>query len=54
MKKKKIRIAGFGDTGVLTAINLPKHYDVTAVSPKLFLLSGQELGVRLARLNQWR
>lgn len=47
-------IAGFGDTGLLTAIELSGRYDVVGVSPKPLLLSGQELGVRLTRPQEWK
>jgi NADH dehydrogenase FAD-containing subunit len=46
-------IAGLGDSGVLTAIRLARTTDVVGVSVKPGLLSGQELGVRLARPDDW-
>ena len=54
MKRQRILIAGFGDTGVLTAINLPKKYDITAVGTKPLLLSGQELGMRITDPGRWQ
>lgn len=51
--KKKIVIAGFGDTGVLAAIHLKAKYDIIGVTPKPCLVSGQELGVRLSDPTQW-
>lgn len=51
---KKILIAGFGDTGVLAAIYLPKCYEITAISTKPVLLSGQELGVRITDQSRWQ
>lgn len=46
-------IAGLGDSGVLTAIKLARHADVVGISAKPGLLSGQELGMRLSRPNDW-
>lgn len=46
-------IAGLGDTGVLTALKLAKRFQVTGISAKPGLLSGQELGVRVARPQDW-
>lgn len=54
MNRKKILIAGFGDTGALAAIHLPKTYEITAVSTKPLLLSGQELGVRITDPRRWQ
>lgn len=47
-------IAGLGDTGLLTAIHLSRHADVVGISTKPGLVSGQELGLRLARPQEWR
>ena len=46
-------IAGLGDAGLLTAIRLARFADVVGISAKPALVSGQELGVRLARPVQW-
>jgi NADH dehydrogenase FAD-containing subunit len=46
-------VAGLGDVGILTAIHLSRHVDVVGVSAKPELVSGQELGVRLARPGDW-
>lgn len=46
-------VAGLGDTGVLTAIGLARHADVVGISTKPGLVSGQELGLRLARPREW-
>lgn len=46
-------IAGLGDIGVLTAIHLARHASVVGISSKPELVSGQELGVRLARPDDW-
>lgn len=48
-----VLIAGLGDTGLLTAIHLARHCDVVGVSVKPGLVSGQELGPRLARPDEW-
>jgi len=50
----KIVIAGFGDTGVLTAAHLGRGHNITAISTKPLLVSGQELGARLSRLSEWK
>lgn len=53
MTRKRVVIAGLGDTGVLAARRLAKHYDVVGISSKPGLVSGQELGIRLARPDDW-
>jgi NADH dehydrogenase FAD-containing subunit len=53
MSRKRVVVAGLGDVGVLTAIRLSSHADVVGISPKPGLVSGQELGVRLARPDDW-
>jgi NADH dehydrogenase FAD-containing subunit len=53
MSRKRVVIAGLGDAGVLTAIRLARHADVVGISAKPALVSGQELGVRLARPQDW-
>ena len=50
---QRVVIAGLGDTGVLTALKLAKRFQVTGISAKPGLLSGQELGVRVARPHEW-
>ncbi|WP_370331274.1 FAD-dependent oxidoreductase [Mycolicibacterium hippocampi] len=50
---RRVIIAGLGDIGVLTAIKLAKHADVVGISAKPGLVSGQELGWRLARPDEW-
>lgn len=52
--RPRVVIAGLGDTGVLVAIHLAKHADVVGISSKPGLVSGQELGLRLARPEEWR
>jgi NADH dehydrogenase FAD-containing subunit len=51
--RKRVVVAGLGDSGVLTAIKLAKHADVVGVSAKPGLVSGQELGWRLSRPQEW-
>lgn len=48
-------VAGLGDTGVLVAGALARHGDlsVTGVTTRPGLVSGQELGLRLARPEAW-
>lgn len=43
-----------GDTGVLVATHLGRSFDVVGVSTKPALVSGQELGTRLADPEAWR
>jgi NADH dehydrogenase FAD-containing subunit len=52
--KKRIVIAGFGDTGLLVAINLGAGFDIVGISPKPCLVSGQELGMRLTQPQAWK
>jgi len=51
---KRIVIAGFGDTGLLVAINLAKDFEILGITPKPCLVSGQELGTRLTRPRAWK
>ena len=53
MSSKRVVIAGLGDAGILTAIRLARHADVVGISVKPALVSGQELGIRLARPQDW-
>jgi apoptosis-inducing factor 2 len=52
--RPRVVIAGLGDTGVLMATRLSASYDVTGISTKPALVSGQELGARLSNLQSWR
>jgi NADH dehydrogenase FAD-containing subunit len=52
--RPRVVIAGLGDTGVLTAIQLAPHANVVGISTKTGLVSGQELGLRLARPQEWK
>jgi NADH dehydrogenase FAD-containing subunit len=51
--RKRVVIAGLGDSGVLVAIRLARHADVVGISAKPGLVSGQELGWRLTRPEEW-
>src|SRR3954451_19733519 len=53
MSRKRVVIAGLGDSGVLTAIRLARQFDVVGISAKPALVSGQELGWRLSRPHEW-
>ncbi|OBH04239.1 MULTISPECIES: FAD-dependent oxidoreductase [unclassified Mycobacterium] len=53
MNRRRVVIAGLGDVGVLTAIRLARHAEVVGISSKPALVSGQELGVRLSRPDDW-
>ncbi|MDG4668446.1 FAD-dependent oxidoreductase [Mycobacterium sp. 236(2023)] len=53
MTGRRVVIAGLGDVGVLSAIKLSKHADVVGISAKPGLVSGQELGWRLAAPDHW-
>jgi len=49
----RVLVAGLGDVGILTAIHLSRHARVVGISAKPELVSGQELGLRLARPDDW-
>ena len=51
--RPRVVVAGLGDTGLLTARHLSRHVDVVGISSKPALVSGQELGMRLARPDEW-
>jgi NADH dehydrogenase FAD-containing subunit len=53
LNRKRVVIAGLGDAGVLTAIRLARQADVVGISVKPALVSGQELGIRLSRPDDW-
>ncbi|MGA7054067.1 MAG: FAD-dependent oxidoreductase [Mycobacterium sp.] len=53
MNRKRIVVAGLGDAGILIAIRLARHADVVGISVKPALVSGQELGIRLSRPDDW-
>ena len=50
---KRVVIAGMGDTGTLAAIALRGRAEVVGISTKEGFVSGQELGLRLARPDAW-
>ncbi|WP_148613826.1 FAD-dependent oxidoreductase [Nocardioides rubriscoriae] len=55
----RVVIAGLGDSGLLTAIQLARSraardLELVGISSKPMLVSGQELGLRLARPDDWR
>lgn len=51
--RRRVVIVGMGDTGVLVAIHLAKRADVVGIATKPGLVSGQELGLRLAHPRVW-
>ena len=53
MTRKRVVVAGLGDSGLLTAIKLTRRTDVVGISAKPELVSGQELGMRLTRPDYW-
>ncbi len=56
MTHPRVVVAGLGDSGLLTAMHLARSSsvgEVVGVSAKQALVSGQELGVRLARPDDW-
>ena len=53
MSRRRVVVAGLGDTGVLTAIHLARHAEVVGISARPALVSGQELGVRVSRPDDW-
>jgi NADH dehydrogenase FAD-containing subunit len=53
MNRKRVVVAGLGDVGILAAIRLGPHTDVVGISVKSALVSGQELGIRLSRPDDW-
>jgi len=54
MPSPTVVVAGLGDTGILVATRLARTCRVVAVTTKPALVSGQELGMRLTRPEQWR
>jgi NADH dehydrogenase FAD-containing subunit len=55
VSRKRVVVAGLGDSGVLTAIRLSRRQgvEVVGVSVKPALVSGQELGWRISRPDHW-
>ena len=52
--RPRVVVAGLGDSGLLTALHLARRCEVVGISTKPALVSGQELGLRLARPDDWR
>jgi NADH dehydrogenase FAD-containing subunit len=52
--RRRVLIAGLGDTGLLVAIHLGPDFDIVGVSTKPCLVSGQELGTRLTDPARWK
>jgi len=52
--RQKLVIIGMGDTGVLCAVRLSRQFDITAITTKTNLVSGQELGMRLTNPAWWQ
>lgn len=53
MRRPRVVIVGLGDTGVLAAIALRTHADIVGITATPEFVSGQELGLRLARPEAW-
>lgn len=55
MTRRRVVVAGLGDSGLLSAIHLARAgaVDVIGISSQPGLVSGQELGLRLARPEAW-
>ena len=54
MSQPTVVVAGLGDTGVLVATRLARSCRVIAVTTRPALVSGQELGTRLADAERWK
>ena len=52
--RPRVVVAGMGDTGVLIALRLARTCDVVGIATRPALVSGQELGMRLANPARWR
>ncbi|WP_238419562.1 FAD-dependent oxidoreductase [Gordonia sp. 'Campus'] len=53
MSRPRVVIAGLGDSGLLTATHLARRFDIVGISSKPGLVSGQELGMRISRPDDW-
>ncbi|WP_062994400.1 FAD-dependent oxidoreductase [Nocardia mikamii] len=53
MTAPRVVIVGLGDTGVLTGTRLGRYADLVGITTKPGFVSGQELGLRLARPQEW-
>lgn len=52
--RPRVVVAGMGDTGILVATHLSRSCDVVGIGTRPALVSGQELGNRLANPEHWR
>lgn len=52
--KPTVVVAGLGDTGVMVATRLARHFQVIGVATRPALMSGQELGTRLTDAPRWK
>ncbi|MGV9479988.1 FAD-dependent oxidoreductase [Gordonia aichiensis] len=50
---RRVLVAGMGDSGVLTAMHLARRSSVVGVSLRPALVSGQEVGLRIAYPDRW-
>ena len=50
---RSVVVAGMGDSGVLTAMHLARRSSVVGVSMRPALVSGQEVGLRIAYPERW-
>jgi NADH dehydrogenase FAD-containing subunit len=53
-RRPRVLVVGMGDTGVLVAVHLGRRAEVTGVAARPALVSGQEVGTRLADPQRWR
>ena len=55
-RKKRVVIAGFGDSGLTAAVHLASNseLEIVGITPKMCHASGQELGGRLAQPALWK
>jgi apoptosis-inducing factor 2 len=55
VRKTRVVVAGLGDSGLLTAVNLSRHegLEIVGVSVKPGWVSGRDVGLRLARPGRW-
>ncbi len=54
LRRRRVVIAGLGDTGLLVAVHLSSEFEVVGISAKPCLLSGQDLGARLTQPEVWK
>ena len=51
--RQRVVIIGLGDTGLLSAVRLVDDAEVIAISPTNGMVSGQDMGFRIARPKAW-